>query len=774
MKCSNNSSRVSPKKYFPQLQISKSNSRNNIQSPFIIPGKIHKKINYSSKYSLNNFISVNDNNNEIKTIGSGSFGNVYLAKNIKDNKIYAIKYMEKNKLLKILHSLKGIYREIDIQSRIEHENIIRILYTYEDKEGFSLVMPFAQKGNLFHYIRKHRGLSEKQTFQLFIQVVNAVYFLHKNDLIHRDIKPENILLFTPNNNEENNYLVKLCDFGWCVKLDGESRKTFCGTTEYMSPELIEHEIYGKEIDVWSLGILLYEMIHGYSPFRPRKEKFNEKEVFANIKKHKIIFGKKVSERCKKLIINLLAFNKNKRYKVEDIYNSEFVKYYEKKNCFIPQNNIRNENIKIIRSFSREYVYIPKRNYISKIKKISNSFINKIPNNINDFIYTKRDIKNTKRNLKLNSKEKSHSVDKGNIFDFINNTNKKNKNNRNKINININNKIKPIFNVNTENIYKRHKNSYNSTEFNISKRKKSITSVNSAKDSYYKEKKENKKKKINKETNLEKNKQEQDTIKLDLYSGNIIKYILKEFQLNNANYISRKSPDLRKVLFTSEIKNENNNDKNNEQIKIINNTATKRKKNEDKNNKIEDLKIFNINLPKNKSRFNHISKQILKSNSFKAKNEKKKIILTPNNELNSSYEQLSKQKRKEKINIKQKRVSNITNKKFKFNCPTPRSGKMLVNRINNINYQNNNINNFYIINDPNINDIDRDYLEQKEILFKNYIKKAKIIDNKLKEKSSEDSEKSTTPKKNKDNIKINPIKLLGDFHKEYTNLFPNKK
>ena len=180
------------------------------------------------------------------------------------------------------------------------------------------------------------------------------------------------------------------------------------------------------------------------------------------------------------------------------------------------------------------------------------------------------------------------------------------------------------------------------------------------------------------------------------------------------------------------------------------------------------------MPKNKSRFNHISKQILKSNSFKAKNEKKKIILTPNNELNSSYEQLSKQKRKEKINIKQKRVSNITNKKFKFNCPTPRNGKMLVNRINNINYQNNNINNFYIINDPNINDIDRDYLEQKEILFKNYIKKAKIIDNKLKEKSSEDSEKSTTPKKNKDNIKINPIKLLGDFHKEYTNLFPNKK
>ena len=101
-------------------------------------------------------------------------------------------------------------------------------------------------------------------FSLFIQVVNAVYFLHKNNLIHRDIKPENILIF------ENN-IIKLCDFGWCVKLEeGEQRGTFCGTTEYMSPELVNHEEYSKEIDIWSLGVLLYEMVHGYSPFRPDK------------------------------------------------------------------------------------------------------------------------------------------------------------------------------------------------------------------------------------------------------------------------------------------------------------------------------------------------------------------------------------------------------------------------------------------------------------------------------------------------------------------------
>ena len=689
----------------------KNKTRSNIISPYLIQGKLNKKINYDSKYSLNNFILIKDNKDEIKTIGSGSFGKVYLSKNILDNKIYAIKHMDKNKLIKLLHSLKGIYHEIDIQSRIEHENIIKILYAYEDKESFDLVMEYAQNGNLFHYIRKNNGLNELQSFQLFIQVVNAVNFLHKNDLIHRDIKPENILLFN-NEKDKNNFLVKLCDFGWCVKLDGETRKTFCGTTEYMSPELIEHRGYNKEIDVWSLGILLYEMIHGYSPFRPNKPKFNEKDVFENIKKHNLKFGKKVSERCKNLIYNLLAFNKNKRYKVEDIYNSEFVQYYAKNKITIPSINkiqfdiVNNVNKKMIRSLSKVNDNRNKKNFFNRIKKFSNSFVNKIPNDVYSLINTKRN----SRTLKSNESKlllSSRSSDKINIISYIKAINKNNKNQRNEykknniIKTNSNSKL----NLNTEILYITNNKfiTKNTSPFDTSKRQKSVTNI-----------KKKKQTKLN-ILNIENENSEHDTIKLDLFSENFIKYVIRDFRLNSTN-INKKSPEIRNLLFKYD------------------NSSLKNK------NKNKEFKIINIKNNKNIIKYKTDRNSKLKSNSFNAKKSKKNKI--------------------KQNDIKHKQYS-------------PKSEHMFMNRINNINYQNNNINNFYIINNTNINNIKNDYLNEKEILFESYLKNVKIKENKNNKNnlnSSQETDKSLTPKKNKDNVKINPIKLLGDFKIEYKRFY----
>ena len=298
-----------------------SKNTNIISSPFLTKGILNNSIMYDSIYSLKNFIPAYEQDGSLKIIGSGSYGQVYLGLNTITKKYYAIKHMDKKNIYSLLHSLSGIQKEIEIQSKIDHPNIVKLLYVKETELSYDLIMEYAPGGNLFHFIRKTKGLDESISFHLFIQVVNAIYFLHENDLIHRDIKPENILMF------ENN-IVKLCDFGWCVKLDGKQRGTFCGTTEYMSPELVNRSGYGKEIDVWSLGVLLYEMIHGYSPFRPNKINFDEQDVMENIINHNINFDKNISEECKNLIYGLLEPNINNRYKVEDIYNSEFVKKYE--------------------------------------------------------------------------------------------------------------------------------------------------------------------------------------------------------------------------------------------------------------------------------------------------------------------------------------------------------------------------------------------------------------------------------------------------------------
>ena len=143
---------------------------------------------------------------------------------------------------------------------------------------------------------------------------------------------------------ENN-VVKLCDFGWSIKcvhnLPGGS---FTGTTEYMAPELIDNMDYGKEIDLWMLGILLYELIHGFSPFRPKKATFEDNEVVYNIKNHNISFYMPVSEDCKQLIFSLLEMDKNKRCTIDGIFNSQLVKNFEKEEFDINTSHIDGEEI----------------------------------------------------------------------------------------------------------------------------------------------------------------------------------------------------------------------------------------------------------------------------------------------------------------------------------------------------------------------------------------------------------------------------------------------
>ena len=204
-----------------------------------------------------------------------------------------------------------IYDEINIHSKLLHENIIKVYNIFEDEESINIIMEYAQNGNLYQLIKKEKnGFSEAKAFDYFIQMINAVYYLHSNNIIHRDIKPENILISKDNK-------LKLCDFGWAKELTLENRSTFCGTMEYMAPEIVGSENYDYSVDIWSLGILLYELLFGHSPFKGN----STNNIILNIKSHELNYdenNKKISNSCKDLIQHLLNMNHQKRLKIKDI------------------------------------------------------------------------------------------------------------------------------------------------------------------------------------------------------------------------------------------------------------------------------------------------------------------------------------------------------------------------------------------------------------------------------------------------------------------------
>ena len=192
-------------------------------------------------------------------LGKGAFGEVNLVKNKKDGKVFAMKIIEKKKV----HNMKIIKEEISIHLCLDNPNIIKLYSFSETNDYFYLLMEHAEKGNLYNEIKMSGGLSEEVSREYFIQVIHGISYLHSLGLAHRDIKPENLLLDKKKN-------IKICDFGGTAKIEeGEERKTFFGTYEYMAPEVIEGSNYNKGVDIWALGILLFELLHGHSPFRVR-------------------------------------------------------------------------------------------------------------------------------------------------------------------------------------------------------------------------------------------------------------------------------------------------------------------------------------------------------------------------------------------------------------------------------------------------------------------------------------------------------------------------
>jgi aurora kinase len=169
-------------------------------------------------------------------------------------------------------------KELEIHYRLSrHPHIVKLLGYFHDQNCVYAVQEFAPEGNLYQILLKRGYFCEAEAAQIVIQVLSALCYMQARNVIHRDIKPENILVFQQGRSKSsgltNNqlqvdlpWLVKLCDFGWSTHSINKNRMTFCGTPDYLAPELVDHKPYDDKIDNWALGVLTYELLTGKSPF----------------------------------------------------------------------------------------------------------------------------------------------------------------------------------------------------------------------------------------------------------------------------------------------------------------------------------------------------------------------------------------------------------------------------------------------------------------------------------------------------------------------------
>ena len=339
-----------PIQVLKQKQSQNTQLDNSFNSPFLTQGYFLKAPKEEDPlFAIANFTPVVNEKQKPTVIDKGSLSTIYLYRNVFSKKLYALKYMQKSIITERLGSLDPVYKEITIHSKITHDNIIKLFSYEETKNSLKMLLEYAPNHNLYQVIKKVKKLKEEEAFNYFIQAANAIYFLHENNIIHRDIKPENLLL-------DEVRKIKLCDFGWSSEVEIKNRKTFCGTCEYLAPEIIKEEPYDKSIDIWALGVLLFEMIYGRTPFK-KVDTSEEDEIVINIIGNKIEFPDEdllsettnddcsPSQECKDLIKQMLEQDKDKRITIKDVFISSFAKKYEYKIYKTISSNDNNSNNK---------------------------------------------------------------------------------------------------------------------------------------------------------------------------------------------------------------------------------------------------------------------------------------------------------------------------------------------------------------------------------------------------------------------------------------------
>ena len=256
----------------------------------------------------------------IKQLGIGSFGRVLLVQHNKTKVQYALKVLDKGKQMNE-QDKENFLREVEIMYKIHHPNIVKLFGHFEDNENCYLLMEYVDKGELFSYIPENgkSKITTREVASIIRDVISAVYYIHHMNppIMHRDIKPENILI-------TSNMKAKLSDFGYSAYINpGDIRNSICGTPVYLAPEMIKMTGHDEKVDIWSIGVLLFELLTGDQAWAGE----NVETVKYNICNLRISWPEDMNAFAADLISKIWITNPEERISLRDMLNHSFFTQY---------------------------------------------------------------------------------------------------------------------------------------------------------------------------------------------------------------------------------------------------------------------------------------------------------------------------------------------------------------------------------------------------------------------------------------------------------------
>lgn len=250
-----------------------------------------------------------------KLLGTGGFAKCFEVERLEDRETFAAKVIPKKSITEKRQRYK-LLLEIKLHKSLVHEGIVGFRDCFEDSENIYIVLEYCSMDTLKKLVKRRRRLTEFEVRVYTLQMVRAIQFIHSHHVVHRDLKLGNILI-------SDDMHIKICDFGLSTRIRsaGEKRKTVCGTPNYIAPEVLEEQGHSYEVDLWSLGVIVYTLLVG----RPPYEDDSVESTYENIRNNRYSFPNlDISEAAKDLIEKILVLEPERRLTLDEILQHEFL------------------------------------------------------------------------------------------------------------------------------------------------------------------------------------------------------------------------------------------------------------------------------------------------------------------------------------------------------------------------------------------------------------------------------------------------------------------